>query len=99
MAKLDKTEKAFRKAWKQQNPNAIIVSRHETLTAIFVPTCRGMGALAWSICGPKDKFNRKRGEYEAMARFDTGETLPCKMPGDMVEAEEMLAAISAFLMN
>ncbi len=88
--KMNKEEKAFRKTYKAELKKAggYIVTTGDS-TVVFWPTCRGRAWFSLATCGAGDKFNRKYGEFVALLRYLNGERLPCAMPGDAQDAEEV----------
>lgn len=60
------------------------------LTVCIEPTCKGKAYVTWAICGNKDTFNRKRGEFVALRRWADGTALPITIYADLKETAERI---------
>lgn len=59
------------------------------VTFAVMPNKMGKSHITWSICNNTDEFNKKRGKYKALLRYDIDVYLPLGYIPDRIDLENI----------
>jgi hypothetical protein len=92
--KLDSVQKVNRKGWKKQLElnDGFIINQFGGTTMVVLPLGNDTAKVAFAMCHPNDKYNRKYGELIALQNLFSWARFCVVMPLSLVDvlAEELL---------